>query len=419
MGTIAGRGRRLWWCPVLFAHAQAFAFGIDDLRQLVRQEGLSSVAAIVERLPREHRENYTLVYDSRSLQGASYENPRAILFGGTAGLVLSFNGDPSQRRYNTIEAMQFREASESFELYAIEVRDGETRISAPNPGVCTSCHGSPPRPIWSSYEYGDRAPVHWPGFYGSTHDAPVLNANEKAAFEGFRERAASHPRYRHLVLSNPGAPWFPYATGPTQHRFRPNNRLGNLLARRHARQIVALIRRGGFIDRRPHLTRAWLLQCPGTQSPSYRRRVRELFNIRFPRVKHRHIHSTRDALPLERRTAFMLERLLTGRVDLGWGMNVGGPAQAGAFDTGIVTIDRLVAARWMATLDNAHPLKRYYEPWTSRQLYNTFADGYYESNVAPGGVGAAYDQVLGYFDARRARLACPVVTRSFDRATGW
>lgn len=411
MGTVARICKRLWLWPALLVHAQAFAFGIDDLRELVREKDLSTVAEVVEHLPREYKENYTLAYDSQSLQGSSYENPRAILFGRTAQFVLSFNGHPSQQHYNAFEAMQFREGSESFELYSIVFENGTASFSEPNPNVCLSCHGSPPHPIWSSYEYGDRETSHWPGLYGSSHDAPLLDEKERAAFQRFRERAASHPRYRHLLLSHPQAPWFPYATGPTQHRFRPNNRLGNLLARWHARQIVALINRGDFLERHPRVAQTWLLQCPGTQEAPYRGRVASLFDDRFPPETHAYTHALRDALPPGRQVAFMMERLLTGSGGFGWDMSVEKPEETGRFFTGIVNIDRLVGAHWMATLEDDHPLKAYYEPWTNRQLYDTFTAGYYASNVAPGGVGQAYDGITQYYDEARAQRACPDLMR--------
>ncbi len=416
MKSVTSISKRLGLCIVLLVPARAFAFDVDELRDMIRDRALTTVAEVIAHLPVEYRENYTLAYDSRSLQGSSRDNPRAILFGRTARLVLSFNGDPAQQHYDTIEAMQFREPRNTFELYAIDFADSQVRFSGPNPPVCAGCHGSPPRPIWSSYEYSDRETGHWPGFYGSTHDAPALEPGEKAAFERFRQRAATHHRYRHLVLVKPNAHWFPYGTGPTQHALRPNNRLGNLLARWHARQIVALINRGGFIERHPRVAQAWLLQCPGTEGGSYRARVQALFDTRFPPDGHRRVHALLDKLPAGRRVSFMMERLLSDSDSFGWDMSIEAPAAGGRFDTGIATIDRLVGARWMATLDDGHRLTDYYEPWSSRELYNTFADGYYESNVRPGGVGEAYDAVARYYDESRARLACPAIMRSAPAA---
>lgn len=403
--------KHLWLCPVLLVHAQAFAFGIEDLRALVRENDLTMVEEVIERLPQEYKKNFTLAYDSQSLQGSSYENPRAILFGRNARFVLSFNGDPTQQHYNTIEAIQFREGIESFELYSIKFESGDVNFSEPNPAVCTSCHGSPAHPVWSSYEYDKHEARHWPGMYGSTHDTPGLDETEKAAFKRFRDHAASHPRYRHLVLSEAEAHWYPYTAGHHQHRLRPNNRLGNLLARWRARQIAALIRRGDFIENHPHVAQAWLLRCPGTEERAYRGQIKALFDAKLPSQRYAYIHAIRDSLPPDQQTAFMMERLLTGSDNIGWDMSVEIREEPGRFFTGIVDIDRLVGARWMATLDEDHELRAYYEPWTNRQLYNTFTNGYYDSNVAPGGVGESYDQITLDYNDSRANQACAELMR--------
>jgi len=409
MKSVALTLRRLWPCLVLLASSRALAFDIEDLQALIRDEQLDTVAGVVERLPAEYRENYALAYESQSLQGASYRNPRAILFGETASLVLTFNGHPEQRDYESIEAMQFREGRETFELYSLDFSAARPELSGPNPQVCASCHGSPPHPIWSSYEYGDRETSHWPGMYGSSHDAPLRVEKEAAAFRRFVEHAQSHPRYRHLKTATEQAPWYPYGSGPLQHRLRPNNRLGNLLARWHARQITALIDQSLFVDRYPAVSRAWLLQCPGIDQPAYRKRVQRLFDRHYPPAGHRLVHDMLDGLPAGRRVALMMERLLTGYDTFGWDMSIEKPENHGRFFTGITTIDRLVGAHWLATRDADHPLKPYFEPWGSRQLYNTFQEGYYRSNVAPGGVGRAYDSVATYYDESRARQACPEV----------
>lgn len=389
------------------------AFGLDmgQLKALVRVQKPQSVAELVAGLPEEYKESYTLVYHSQSLQGASYDNPRAVLFGRTAQLILTFNGTPSQAFYNDIEAMQFREGSESFELYSIGFSHGSASVSGPDPAICSSCHSSPPHPIWSSYEYGVRKTGHWPGVYGSSHDAPVRVPKEKEAFERFRHEAASNPRYRHLVMVKPGAPWFPYGVGPNQHRLRPNDRLGNLLARWQARQIVGLIRGGDFIKRHPHIARAWLLQCPGTGRDPYRTRVRSLFDARFPAQGHALVHQILDKLAPEERAGFMMRHLLVGSDTFGWDMNIAEAQTNGEFSTGIVTIDQLVSARWLATLNDDDWLKTFYKPWNNRQLYNTFAKNYYEKNVQPGGVGKEYDDVMGYYDETYAQLACPDLMR--------
>jgi len=173
-----------------------------------------------------------------------------------------------------------------------------------------------------------------------------------------------------------------------------------------------LIRREGFVERHPSVAQAWLLQCPGVDETFYRRRVEGLFADRYPASSHDRLHRTAKALDAAPRTAFMMRRLLTGEPRFNWHMSPAGSTPGAGFFTGIATIEQLVAAHWLAALEPGHAMKKHFEPWTSRQLYNTFAEGYYEANVEPGGVGRAYDSVSRYYDAERARRACPRLMRS-------
>jgi hypothetical protein len=62
---------------------------------------------------------YTLVYESGSAQKASFENPRAIVFGPDAKFIFTFNGHASQVGGNTIETMTFNNKTKEFELREI------------------------------------------------------------------------------------------------------------------------------------------------------------------------------------------------------------------------------------------------------------------------------------------------------------
>ena len=76
--------------------AQDFA----SLQAQISAHGITTVDGLVQLLPESMRTQYTLAFHSRSLQGASYGSPRAILFGADASLVITFNGDPSERGYD-------------------------------------------------------------------------------------------------------------------------------------------------------------------------------------------------------------------------------------------------------------------------------------------------------------------------------
>ena len=124
---------------------------------------------------------HTLMYDSRSLQGGSFEEPRAIVFGPTADFIFTFNGNPHQRGGATIETaeynsetkqLQFREIlfkkenveeSDILKEEEIELQTENVRISKANPGKCTLCHTTHAIPIFDTY-------FLWPGAYGSNDD---------------------------------------------------------------------------------------------------------------------------------------------------------------------------------------------------------------------------------------------------------
>jgi hypothetical protein len=169
-------------------------------------------------------DNYVLMYRSRSLQAASPESPRAILYTPSARLILSFNGGtPGTRGADTIELVQFRDGTKSFEFREIYFpKNGSPEISPPNPRKCLECHQSPVRknvdlrPNWEPYNV-------WPGAFGSNsgriNNGPLKKsesftkqktvaqdetflaeqAYEPLFFTAFTERIKPHnPRFRQL-----------------------------------------------------------------------------------------------------------------------------------------------------------------------------------------------------------------------------
>lgn len=111
--------------------------------------------------------NYVVMYRSRSLQGANPQEPRIIAYTPTARLMVTFNsGNPKQAGHNTLEVIQYRDSTQSFEFREIEFNDKKFSVSAPNPAKCLVCHQSPkrknidPRPNWEPYST-------WPGAIGS------------------------------------------------------------------------------------------------------------------------------------------------------------------------------------------------------------------------------------------------------------
>lgn len=165
-----------------------------DAQSLVRQfeaDHVDSVEAAVRALPPALRSRYALVFRSRSLQQASLEAPRAILYGNDARFVVSFNGDPAQRGYGALEVMEYDAAAARFEYREIGFDQGRPTLSAANPEKCAVCHGHPARPIWDTFP-------SWPGVYGQSYLAPLSDA-ERRGLLAFVAAAPAHPRYRELL----------------------------------------------------------------------------------------------------------------------------------------------------------------------------------------------------------------------------
>jgi hypothetical protein len=234
--------RMVTMCVMLGAAREALpdAFDFESLRALVAQQRAGGVEAVVAALPEELRSQYTLVFASRSLQGASWRDPRVVLFGRTARLVVTFNGEPSQRGYSALETMEFNPVGNRFVFREISFTAGpsgfDVRISDPNPARCTACHGEPARPIW------DSAPL-WPGGYGERYGAG-LSAAELQGIRTFLAAQAGHPRYRHLLDA---ASLADRATFVANSRTRydggavepPNARFSALLATHNVQAILA------------------------------------------------------------------------------------------------------------------------------------------------------------------------------------
>src|SRR5256885_17269149 len=105
---------------------------------------------MIRRPPRSTLFPYTTlfrsVFESRSLQGASPENPRVILFGPDARFIVTFNGSPAQRGFRVVETMEFDDDSKEFRLRELlfPERAGspdKVVVSEVNPQRCTRCHG--------------------------------------------------------------------------------------------------------------------------------------------------------------------------------------------------------------------------------------------------------------------------------------
>lgn len=379
----------------------------DTLRHRIVERHATTIPAVLGLLPERLRASYTLLYASQSLHGASYTHPRVILFSDTATLILAFNGDSSQSSYHRLEVIQFRDASKSFEFRSIDFERGQAEFSPPNPPACLACHGQSPRPIWASY------PV-WPGAYGSLLDAirSDLRPEEIDPFREFVHKMPMHDRYRFLVR-RPESHLYPYLPDWTRqakvnpHVYRPNNRFGKLVARLQAQHIAHRLRRGEFYRAYPYTSLYWLIDC-APRPAAFDRRVAELFAHTFPATAYPDLYRDLDTIQRRYATAFMFEKLLTGLDVYTWSLSRTTLPHGRRWESGYLLMDQLVAARVLETMaaDQAD-VRAYYQPLPYATVYDRQnGDGYAEKNLAPGGVGAAYDRLGLHFDEARAQEGC-------------
>jgi hypothetical protein len=175
---------------------QSVVLNFAALGELVTTDGIRSIDEVIPLLARSFQSSYLLVYDSRSMQGASYHSPRVILHTNDARFIVAFNGDPDVRGYHALETMEFDDSERAFKLRTIQFPDpagGSTGvvISEVNPPRCLRCHGTDPRPIWDAYP-------SWPGLYGDRDTWPWAAADSEG-FAGFLAGRASSPRYAALI----------------------------------------------------------------------------------------------------------------------------------------------------------------------------------------------------------------------------
>ncbi len=382
----------------------------------IRESGATSAEDALALLPAEMRLNYTLVHQSRSIQQGSLENPRVLLFGTDAKLIVAFNGSPEQPGYANLEILHFSDETETFELRSVEF--GKTvSFSEANPVACAACHRRSPQPIWKDYGSPNEPSGHgqWRGTYGPSHD--LVPKDLRPPLLRFWAAAPRHPRYR-LLLRDSESDLFPYQpTGDPlrwQHRFRPNNRLSRLLARLNARRIARALQANELFQGHKHLVLSWLLECDEWQGdPKLGDEVRRLFATRFPEANQPALYADLRSVVQHDRFVipFMLEKLFTGLDTYQWNMSVVTPT-ANRYHEGLQTIDQLVAGRLLerlaaedAALSPFYRRVSFAEAYGS-PLYATIQPG---GALWPGEIGALYDRSGTYHDLALAKQACGVV----------
>jgi hypothetical protein len=252
-------------------HRESAAFGRRELfalldRSPVTGSPVRTLEELLPLLPAALRENYTLVYDSRSpfRDEITPLSPRVILFTPDTRLVLSFTGDPAGRGRDLLEAISFDDATARFTGHKITLSRTGARPSHGDARECAACHGADFRPITDSY------PV-WPGFYGSVRDTFAPDSRELVHYREFLATRAGTGVYRFLRPPS-GTPVPPYLD-PEKHdraalvgnldffKYLPNTRLGMGLGELNRKRIFRKLKAAPGYEAGKYRALSRLLGC--------------------------------------------------------------------------------------------------------------------------------------------------------------
>lgn len=181
---------------LLLGTAQAKPFDYAQLKALIQNRQLHSVASVLSEMPADLRARYELIRQSRSLQSGTPDLPRMIFFEDDASFIMGVSGYSAEEN---LEIIQFNQKKLAFDFIEVEFdqsnihkkpifRDG---ISSPKPAVCVECHTHSLRPNWEPYNL-------WPDVYGGYDDGIRVHSPEGKLFSGFIENGAKKGRYQYL-----------------------------------------------------------------------------------------------------------------------------------------------------------------------------------------------------------------------------
>lgn len=224
---------------ICFSAPQPSVLGYSDLVNSIEQRRQSgkpfgSINELLTTLPTIFKETFTLLKTSNSLQDARWSYPRVLMF--NESMVLTFNGDPSQKGYSSLEVMSFDYNENVFKFNEIRevIKVGgvsQLEYSKTPPQKCLGCHGSNPMPIWVDYPIWNKA-------YGGIDDTiNGLDKGDITYYPQFIKTKNSVPRYQKLVFPE-GSPVSPYdVTVPHNYKFRPNFLLTKYVVNTNALRI--------------------------------------------------------------------------------------------------------------------------------------------------------------------------------------
>lgn len=233
---------------------------IDKLEKFLISNNIQTIEEFLAKLNTNIRSQYVLMNKSLSLQSASYQKPRVIMYSDTAQMLMSFNSDNNEKNGDKIEIILYDKSKAKFEAHEIAFHNNEFVINK-NPKSCNSCHGQDLRPNWNSYSI-------WPGAYGENDDRlykSISNTNKDEYRDDFRDfyelqiffkNHKDHPRYQyllkldqHLYLGNEHSN-FTQNTPPLYKKttIQSNSQLTDLIFKMNTERIIRILKSNKYYN---------------------------------------------------------------------------------------------------------------------------------------------------------------------------
>lgn len=189
--ALAFIGWIFWTLPLSRAGEKV---NLKSLEALISSGAVHSIEDLLARLPPNYLKHYTLMYKSRSIQSASFEFPRVIVYGPDAKFMIAFTGDPKEKGFQKLEVIEWDEKEENFAFSEIDF----SKISITNnPEKCKDCHHKESRPNWDPYSF-------WTGAYGSIsgggEDKIKRGTPEDLGYQLFLKNQKNKGRYKYLPM---------------------------------------------------------------------------------------------------------------------------------------------------------------------------------------------------------------------------
>lgn len=171
----------------------------DTLKATLQSCQTKTIADVLPLLPVEFLQNYTLMYHSRGIQSSTTAAPRVVLFGNDASLVIAYNGSPTETNYNELELLQYRAATDTFELDSVTFPEDETATTGPvfsetNPARCIGCHGGSdvkPKDILAMYNTAKWDAINWMTTYYPEDMSPYYKVSATKICAALRQKSVA------------------------------------------------------------------------------------------------------------------------------------------------------------------------------------------------------------------------------------